>query len=56
MEEKMNESEDISTDELAQHNNFLLNAVIDVLVDKKVFTEEELEAKVKSLAEDVKEE
>ena len=48
--------EEISTDELSQHNNFLLNAVIDVLVDKKVFTEEELEAKVKELAKDVKEE
>jgi hypothetical protein len=54
MEEKMNE--EISTEELSQHNNFLLNAVIDVLVDKKVFSEEELEAKVKSLAADVKEE
>ena len=49
-------NEEISTDELSQHNNFLLNAVIDVLVDKKVFTEEELEAKVKELAKDVKEE
>ncbi len=47
--------EKISTDELSQHNNFLLNAVIDVLIDKKVFTEEELETKVKSLAEEVKE-
>ena len=47
MEEKMNE--EISTEELSQHNNFLLNVVIDLLIDKKIFTEEELEAKVKEL-------
>jgi len=55
MEEKMNENEEISTEELAQHNNFLLNAVIDVLVNKKVFSEEELEAKIKELSEDAEE-
>jgi hypothetical protein len=49
MEEKMNTNEEISIEELAHHNNFLLNVVIDLLIDKKIFTEEELEAKVKEL-------
>jgi hypothetical protein len=52
MEEKMNENEEVTTEELAQHNNFLLNAVIDLLVDKKVFSEEELEAKVKEIGKE----
>lgn len=40
MNEELNE--EFSTEELAESNNFVLNALIDLLIEKKVITEDEL--------------
>lgn len=43
------EHEEYSTEELAESNNFVLNALIDLLIEKKVITEEELNKKYEQL-------
>jgi hypothetical protein len=43
------EMEEVSFEELAENNNVLLNALIDLLIEKKIFTEEEFQNKVNPL-------
>jgi uncharacterized protein YktA (UPF0223 family) len=53
-EEEQNQQdmgEDFSTEELAESNNFVLNALIDLLIEKKVITEDELMQKYDELQE-----
>ena len=48
-QDNVEEHEEYSTEELAESNNFVLNALIDLLVGKGVITEEELNKKYEEL-------
>ncbi|HDD70587.1 MAG TPA: hypothetical protein ENF94_00340 [Candidatus Woesearchaeota archaeon] len=48
--------EEMSTDELAESNHIMLNALIDLLVEKGVFTEGEFDKKLEEYEEDDDEE
>ncbi len=51
-EEEQNQQDmgdDFSTEELAESNNFVLNALIDLLIEKNVITEDELMQKYDEL-------
>ncbi|MFO7710838.1 MAG: hypothetical protein R6V53_03680 [Candidatus Woesearchaeota archaeon] len=41
-----NEQEEISPEEMIEENNAILNAVIDLLVEKEIISEEELQKKL----------
>ena len=43
---------EMSTEELVDNNNILLNTLIDILVDKKIISEEDLKKKLSEYAED----
>ncbi len=42
----------LTTDELTEQNDILLQALIDLLIEKKVITEEEFNKKVEEFASD----
>jgi hypothetical protein len=44
--------EEMTAEELAENNHFLLNVLIDLLIEKKVFTEEELNKKIDEFGEE----
>jgi hypothetical protein len=48
MEEK---EEELSTEELVNNNDIMLNALIELLIEKGVITEEELEKKADDISE-----
>ncbi|MGM5488499.1 MAG: hypothetical protein ACQESG_06110 [Nanobdellota archaeon] len=41
-----NETEEITPEEMIEENNVILNAVIDLLVEKEIISEEELQKKL----------
>ena len=43
--------DDMDTDEIVEHNDLLLNALIELLIDKGVITEDEFSKKVDELEE-----
>lgn len=45
-EQEEDEMEEVSFEELAENNNVLLNALIDLLIEKKIITEDEFQKKV----------
>ena len=40
------ENENLSMDEVVYNNNLLVNALVDLLIEKKIISEEEFEAKL----------
>ncbi|NTV23045.1 MAG: hypothetical protein HGA85_01555 [Nanoarchaeota archaeon] len=46
-------SEELTTEELVENNNIILNTLIDLLVEKKVISEEELRAKLAKVEEEI---
>lgn len=43
--------EDVSFEELAEHNNLLVEALIELLLEKKIITEADLDRKISELEE-----
>lgn len=52
MPEDEEEMEEVSFEELAENNNVLLNALIDLLIEKKIITEEEFQKKVNPIEDE----
>ena len=50
------EEEEMSTEDLAESNHVMLNALIDILIQKGAFTEEEFDKKLEEFEEDEDEE
>ena len=53
MEGNDNEDADISTEELVQNNNIIMNVLIDMLIEKKVISEEELKKRLDKAEEEM---
>lgn len=51
-QDSVEEQEVLTTDELAEQNDILLQALIDLLIEKKIITEEDFNKKVEEFAED----
>ncbi|HLD10524.1 MAG TPA: hypothetical protein VJB89_00435 [Candidatus Nanoarchaeia archaeon] len=51
MEKECNHSEEFNQEEIILENNFCLNGLIDILIDKGIFTKEEYEKKLDQLEE-----
>ena len=51
MEKECNHSEEFNQEEIIIENNFCLNGLIDILIDKGIFTKEEYEKKLDQLEE-----
>ena len=51
MEHDTNEEceEEMSVEEMSEENNFVLNALIDLLVEKKIISEEEFKEKLEAM-------
>ncbi len=43
------DNEEISMEDLVEENNFVMNCLIDLLIEKNVITDEELEKKMKEV-------
>lgn len=49
-------ADDVSFEELAEHNNLLVEALIELLLEKKIITEADLDRKISELEENDDEE
>ena len=54
----MEEDEDLElgSEELTEHNNFLINALIDLLIEKKIISEDEFNKKVSEMQDSCEDE
>lgn len=48
-EGKESNNEEVTMEDLVEENNFVMNCLIDLLIEKKVFSEEELKNKLQEV-------